>query len=49
MTRDQIIQHILDMKQKDEAYARWALANYVRLLPDLDLNAGVRDAMKAAA
>jgi len=46
--RDQLITHILNMKQKDEVYARWALANYVSLLPWLDLNAGVRDAMRAS-
>ena len=48
LTRDQLITHVLQMKQKDETYARWALANYVALLPWLDLNAGVRDALKGA-
>ena len=48
LTRDQLITHILNMKQKDEVYARWALANYVSLLPWLDLNNGVKEAMRVA-
>lgn len=35
------------IKLKDEDYARAALREYVILLPWLDLNEGVRDAMKA--
>lgn len=44
--RDELINHILAMKLKDEAYARAALRYYSDLLPHLDLMAGVRDALK---
>jgi len=47
MTREQLITHILKMKQLDENYARAALAQYNTLLPDMKLNDGVRDALKA--
>ena len=47
MTREQLINHILIMKKQDEIYARWALQNYNRILPDMKLNDGVREAMKA--
>ena len=46
MTREQLINHILAMKQLDETYARYALKHYNTLLPDLKLNDGVRDALK---
>ena len=49
MTRQQLITHILTMMQLDIAYARWALKNYNALLPDLNLSAGIRDALKAVA
>lgn len=45
--REQLIAHILKMKQLDETYARHALKHYNTLLPDLKLNDGVRDALKA--
>lgn len=44
--REQLITHILKMKQLDETYARWALKQYNALLPDMKLNDGVRDALK---
>jgi len=47
ITRCQIIQHILFMKTLDETYARWALKSYNEMLPDWQLNDGVREAMKA--
>ena len=46
--RQQIIEHIMKLKEKDEAYARAALREYVILLPWLDLNEGVKQAMKDA-
>ncbi len=45
--REQLITHILKMKQLDETYARYALKHYNTLLPDMKLNDGVRDALKA--
>ena len=47
--RTQLITHILTMKTHDPDYARWALKNYNALLPDMNLSAGVRDALKAVA
>ena len=44
--REQLITHILKMKQLDETYARHALKHYNTLLPDMKLNDGVRDALK---
>ena len=44
--RTRIIQHILFMKKTDEFYARWALAQYNQAMPWLELNQGVRDAIK---
>jgi hypothetical protein len=44
--REQLITHILKMKQLDETYARAALKHYNTLLPDMKLNDGVRDALK---
>ena len=46
MTRNELINHILKMKQLDETYARHALKHYNALLPDMKLNDGVRDALK---
>ena len=46
--REQLITHILKMKQLDETYARHALKHYNTLLPDLKLNDGVRDALRTA-
>ena len=36
------------MKERDETYARAALAHYNTLLPDMKLNDGVRDALRTA-
>lgn len=47
ITRETLITHILAMKQKDPDYARYALAEYNKSLPWLDLNSGVKDALKA--
>jgi len=46
--REKLIKHIMKMKQTDADYAREALRWYHARLPDLDLMAGVRDALKAA-
>lgn len=48
MTRDQLIAHILMMMKTDIDYAREALKSYNKLLPDWQLNDGVRDALKGA-
>jgi len=45
--RQKLIKHIIKMKQTDADYAREALRWYHASLPDLDLMAGVRDALKA--
>lgn len=47
--RARIISHILMLKQHDPDYARFALKQYDAQLPDLELMAGVRDALKAQA
>ena len=50
--RQQIIQRILEMKNGNDKctpqpdYARYALAQYNAAMPWLDLNNGVREAMK---
>lgn len=44
--REQIIAHILKIMQQDIEYARYALRQYNMLLPWMDLNEGVRQAMK---
>lgn len=44
--RQQIIDWVLYMKTMDPDYARYALAQYNAMLPWLDLNAGVREALK---
>ena len=46
--RQQIIEHILKIMKQDIVYARSALRQYVILLPWLDLNEGVKQAMKDA-
>ena len=46
MTRDDLINHILNMMKLDIDYARHALKQYNTLLPDLKLNDGVRDALR---
>jgi len=48
LTRDQLITHLIMMYQKDPKYAISALAQYVEWLPHFDLDAGVREAMRAA-
>lgn len=45
--RQKLIKHIMKMKLSDTDYAREALRWYHARLPDLDLMAGVRDALKA--
>jgi hypothetical protein len=47
--RQTIIDHILMMKTLDPDYARDALRWYHTLMPWMDLNTGIRQAMKAAA
>ena len=49
MTRELLIQHIMYLKTIDPDYARYALKQYSAMFPDLDLNDGVRDAMRAIA
>lgn len=44
--RQRIINHILDMKQKDEVYSYWALLQYRDWLPEMKLMAGVTEAME---
>jgi hypothetical protein len=46
VTRQDYITHILTMMNLDIEYARWALKNYNTMLPDMQLSAGVRDALK---
>jgi len=49
LTRDELIAHIMKMKNLDPDYARYALQQYNALLPHFELNAGIREAMKEAA
>lgn len=49
MSRDELIDHILSMKQHDIDYARWALTQYSQQLPWLDLNQGVKQALSLVA
>ena len=44
--RAQIINHILKIMKQDKDYARDALKQYDKLLPELELMAGVREALK---
>jgi len=46
ITREALIQHILNMKTLDPDYARYALQKYHQMLPDFDLMNGVREALK---
>ena len=48
MTRDDLINHIMHMKTLDPDYARYALSQYTDMLPEMELMAGVREAMKEA-
>ena len=43
--RTRLIQHIIKMKQLDQDYARYALMEYHKALPEYDLVAGVRAAL----
>ena len=43
--KDEIVSWILEMKQVDPDYARYALGWYAEMLPWLRLNAAVREAM----
>lgn len=45
--RQRIINHTLKIMKLDIDYARHALKHYNTLLPDMKLNDGVRDALKA--
>ncbi len=49
MSRAELIDHILRMKHHDTDYARWALAQYSQMLPWLDLNQGVKQALSLVA
>lgn len=44
--RQQIINHILHMKNIDPDYTRYALAQYHASMPWLDLNNGIKEALK---
>jgi hypothetical protein len=44
--RQNLINHIMKIRLKDEAYARHALHEYNMLLPWMTLNDGVREALK---
>lgn len=44
--KTRLIEHILCMRQKDEAYARWAMMIYHEQMPWLDLMNGIRDALR---
>ena len=46
ITRETIINHILTMKNLDPDYAREALRYYNALLPWMELNKGVKEAMQ---
>jgi hypothetical protein len=46
--RQDLIDHIMKIRLKDEAYARSALRSYNALMPWLMLNEGIREAMKGA-
>lgn len=44
--RDDLTEHILMMKTKDETYARSALKEYNQMLPWMELNQAIREALK---
>ena len=46
MTRDDLINQIMHMKTLDPDYARYALRQYNDLLPEMELMAGVREAIE---
>lgn len=46
MTRQELIEWVLHMRELDEDYARGALRWYAELLPFWDLMAGVREALQ---
>lgn len=46
MTRDDLINHIMHMKTLDTDYARFALRQYNDMLPEMDLMAGVMEAIE---
>lgn len=46
IARDQLIQHILFMRQHDEDYACAAMLDYHAAMPWLDLLDGVKQALK---
>lgn len=46
ITREQIINHIMHMKTLDPDYARYALRQYNDMLPEMELMAGVREAIE---
>jgi len=46
VTRDDLINHIMHMKTLDPDYARYALRQYNDMLPEMDLMAGVREAIE---
>ena len=46
--RTRLIEHILKMKTTQPDYAREALKDYDKLLPEMKLMDGVRDALKQA-
>ena len=43
--RTRLINHVIFMKKHDQDYARYALMEYHKELPDYDLVAGVRAAL----
>lgn len=45
VSRQELIEWVLHMREWDEDYARAALRWYAQLLPDWDLMAGVREAL----
>ena len=44
--RTRLIDHILNMRKSDAEYARYALRQYNDLLPFLNLNQAIREALK---
>ena len=49
LTVETLVTHILTMRQTDEEYARWSLAQYNASMPWLGLNAAVALALKETA
>jgi len=48
LTREELIDHILKMKTLDQDYARFALAQYNKAMPWMDLNNGVKLALESS-